>query len=433
MSASEEPSTLSDLTNSGLFGRARDVIPGGVDSPVRAFGSVGGDPYFVARAEGAYVWDVEGRRYTDFVQSYGAVILGHSHPVVVEAVQQAAARGTSYGAPTEGEVLLAEAIVERVPSVDKVRLVNSGTESTMTALRIARGFTGRDRVVKFAGCYHGHGDALLAGSGSGVATLGLPGSAGVPESAVAETLVVPYNVVPDIGDDVAAVIVEPIAANMGLIPPVDGFLEGLRAACDAAGALLIFDEVITGFRVGADGAQGLLGVTPDLSCFGKVIGGGLPLAAVGGRADVMGVLAPDGPVYQAGTLSGNPLATAAGLAVLGQLDDGAFTMLAGRAEMLGGWLRDVIEEAGLPVRVPVVGPLLGLYFGEDPPSDYDGAKQTDEKLYAAYFHALLDRGVAIAPGAYEVMFPGLAHTKDELERVADLASAAAREVAAARG
>jgi glutamate-1-semialdehyde 2,1-aminomutase len=423
---------VSDLTNSGLFGRAREVIPGGVDSPVRAFGSVGGEPYFVARAEGAYVWDVEGRRYTDFVQSYGAVILGHSHPVVVEAVQQAAARGTSYGAPTEGEVLLAEAIVERVPSVDRVRLVNSGTEATMTALRIARGFTGRDRVVKFAGCYHGHGDALLAGSGSGVATLGLPGSAGVPESAVAETLVVPYNVVPELGDDVAAVIVEPIAANMGLVPPADGFLEGLRAACDAAGALLIFDEVISGFRVGPGGAQGLLGVTPDLSCFGKVIGGGLPLAAVGGRADVMAVLAPDGPVYQAGTLSGNPLATAAGLAVLGQLDEGAYTMLAGRAEMLGGWLRDVIEEAGLPVQVPVVGPLLGLYFGEEAPSDYDGAKQTDEKLYAAWFHALLDRGVAIAPGAYEVLFPGLAHTKDELERVADLASAAAREVAAAR-
>ena len=423
---------MTDPTNHGLFDRARAVIPGGVDSPVRAFGSVGGEPYFVARADGAHVWDVEGRRYTDFVQSYGAVILGHSHPVVVEAVQKAAARGTSYGAPTEGEVLLAEAIVERVPSVDKVRLVNSGTEATMTALRIARGFTGRDRVVKFAGCYHGHGDALLAGSGSGVATLGLPGSAGVPESAVAETLVVPYNVVPELGDDVACVIVEPVAANMGLVPPVDGFLEGLRAACDAAGALLVFDEVITGFRLGHDGAQGRLGVTPDLSCFGKVIGGGLPLAAVGGRADVMAVLAPDGPVYQAGTLSGNPLATAAGLAVLGELDDGAYTMLAGRAEMLGGWLRDVIDEAGLPIRVPVVGPLLGLFFGTDEATDYDGAKGTDEALYAAYFHALLDRGIAIAPGAYEILFPGLAHTKDELERVADLASAAAREVADAR-
>jgi glutamate-1-semialdehyde 2,1-aminomutase len=418
------------VSASELFARARAVIPGGVDSPVRAFGAVGGEPYFVARAEGAYVWDTEGRRYTDFVQSYGAIILGHAHPAVVAAVQAAAERGTSYGAPTEGEVRLAEAIVERVPSVDQVRLVNSGTEATMTAIRVARGFTGRDRVVKFAGNYHGHGDALLAGAGSGVATLGLPGSAGVPESAVAETMVVPYNVVPEVGDDVACVIVEPVAANMGLVPPVDGFLEGLRAACDAAGALLVFDEVITGFRLGSGGAQEALGVRPDLSTFGKVIGGGLPLAALGGRDEVMSALAPEGPVYQAGTLSGNPLATAAGLAVLDLLDDAAYTMLAGRAEMLGGWLRDVIAEAGLPIRVPVVGPLLGLHLADEDPVDYDGARRTDEKLYAALFHALLDRGVAVAPGAYEVMFPGLAHTKDELERVADLTSAAAMEVAA---
>lgn len=420
---------MTSPTNHDWFERARAVIPGGVDSPVRGFGSVGGEPYFVARAEGPYVWDVEGRRYTDFVQSYGAVILGHAHPAVVTAVREAAARGTSYGAPTEGEVRLAEAIVERVPSVDRVRLVNSGTEATMTAIRVARGFTGRDRVIKFAGNYHGHGDALLAGSGSGVATLGLPGSAGVPSSAVAETMVVPYNVVPEVGDDVACVIVEPVAANMGLVPPVPGFLEGLRAACAAAGALLVFDEVITGFRLGPGGAQEALGVRPDLSTFGKVIGGGLPLAAVGGRAEVMAVLAPEGPVYQAGTLSGNPLATAAGLAVLELLDDGAHRMLEGRAAMLGGWLADVMGEAGLPVRVPVVGPLLGLYVGDEYPVDYDGARRTDEKVYAALFHALLDRGVAIAPGAYEVLFPGLAHTKDELERVADLASAAAREVA----
>jgi glutamate-1-semialdehyde 2,1-aminomutase len=421
---------VSKRGNRDLFVRARSVIPGGVDSPVRGFGAVGGEPYFVARAEGPYVWDVDGRRYSDFVQSYGAIILGHAHPAVVAAVQRAAGRGTSYGAPTEGEVRLAEAIVDRVPSVERVRLVNSGTEATMTALRVARGFTGRDRVIKFAGNYHGHGDALLAGSGSGVATLGLPGSAGVPASAVAETMVVPYNVVPEIDTDVACVIVEPVAANMGLIPPVEGFLEGLRASCDAAGALLVFDEVITGFRLGPGGAQEHFGVRPDLSTFGKVIGGGLPLAALGGRAEVMAVLAPEGPVYQAGTLSGNPLATAAGLAVLGELDDGAYRMLAGRAEMLGGWLADVVAEAGLPIRVPVVGPLLGLYAGDEEPFDYDGARRTDEKLYAAFFHALLDRGVALAPGAYEVLFPGLAHTKDELERVADLASAAAREVAA---
>ena len=405
------------------------MIPGGVNSPVRAFRSVGGTPYFVARAEGAYVWDVEGRRYTDFVQSYGAIIAGHAHPAIVQAVRRAAADGTSYGAPTVREVLLAEAIVERVPSCAMVRLVSSGTEATMTAIRLARGHTGRPKVVKFAGNYHGHGDALLAESGSGVATLGLPGSAGVPESAVAETLVVPYNVVPEVGSDVAAVIVEPVAANMGLVCPVDGFLEGLRAECDEAGALLIFDEVITGFRVARGGAQSVLGVTPDLSCFGKVIGGGLPIGAVGGRADVMSSLAPLGPVYQAGTLSGNPLATAAGLAALDLLDDGAYRMVCGRAEMFAGWLRDVFADAGLRVRVPVFGSLLGLHFGAHLPTDYATAKGTDEAAYAAFFHAMLDRGVALAPGAYEVLFPGLAHSKDELERVTDLASAAARAVA----
>lgn len=418
-----------DLTNAGLFERAQRVIPGGVNSPVRAFRSVGGSPYFVARAEGPYVWDVEGKRYTDFVQSYGAIIAGHAHPVIVEAVREAAGEGTSYGAPTEREVLLAEAICERVPSCEMVRLVSSGTEATMTAIRLARGHTGRPTIVKFAGCYHGHGDALLAESGSGVATLGLPGSAGVPESAVAETLVVPYNVVPELGDDVAAVIVEPVAANMGLVPPAAGFLEGLRKACDDAGALLIFDEVITGFRVDRGGAQALVGVTPDLSCFGKVIGGGLPIGALGGRADVMSSLAPLGPVYQAGTLSGNPLATAAGLAALSLLDDAAYRMLCGRAEMFGQWLVQVFEDASLPAQVPVFGSLLGLYFGDSTPTDYAGAKGTDEALYARFFHACLERGVAFAPGAYEVLFPGLAHSKDELERVSDLVAAAAREVA----
>lgn len=418
-----------DLTNAGLFERAQRVIPGGVNSPVRAFRSVGGSPYFVARAEGPYVWDVEGKRYTDFVQSYGAIIAGHAHPVIVEAVREAAGEGTSYGAPTEREVLLAEAICERVPSCEMVRLVSSGTEATMTAIRLARGHTGRPTIVKFAGCYHGHGDALLAESGSGVATLGLPGSAGVPESAVAETLVVPYNVVPELGDDVAAVIVEPVAANMGLVPPAAGFLEGLRKACDDAGALLIFDEVITGFRVDRGGAQALVGVTPDLSCFGKVIGGGLPIGALGGRADVMSSLAPLGPVYQAGTLSGNPLATAAGLAALSLLDDAAYRMLCGRAEMFGQWLVQVFEDASLPAQVPVFGSLLGLYFGDSTPTDYAGAKGTDEALYATFFHACLERGVAFAPGAYEVLFPGLAHSKDELERVSDLVAAAAREVA----
>ncbi|MGH9276792.1 MAG: glutamate-1-semialdehyde 2,1-aminomutase [Acidimicrobiales bacterium] len=428
------------MTNEELFQRARQVIPGGVSSPVRAFSKVGGTPYFVARAQGPYVWDVEGRRYTDYVQSWGASILGHAHPAVVEAVQRAAADGTSYGAPTEREVRLAEAIRERVPSCPKVRLVSSGTEAAMTAVRVARGFTGRDRIVIFAGCYHGHSDALLAAGGSGLATLGLPGSEGVPKAAVADTLVVPYNVVPDLGDDVAAVLVEPVAANMGLVAPAAGFLDGLRAACDRSGALLVFDEVITGFRLGPGGAQGRFGITPDLSIFGKVIGGGLPLAAVGGRADVMDVLAPVGPVYQAGTLSGNPLATAAGLAVLDLLDDAAYAQLDGRAAQLAGWLSDVITEAGLEVSVPVVGPLMGLFFAPAPPVDYDTAKQAaglrgpnavESRRYGAFFHALLDRGVALPPSPFEALFPSLAHTKDELERTADLAAAAAHEAARA--
>jgi glutamate-1-semialdehyde 2,1-aminomutase len=417
-------------SNAAWFERAQTVIPGGVNSPVRAFRSVGGIPYFVDRAEGGYVWDVEGKRYTDFVQSYGAIILGHAHPKVVEAVRKAAGDGTSYGAPTAREVLLAEAICERVPSCERVRMVNSGTEATMTVLRVARGYTGRNKVVKFAGNYHGHGDALLAAGGSGVATLGLSGSAGVPDLAVAQTIVAPYNQVPHLDDDVACVIVEPVAANMGLVPPAPGFLEGLRRACDDAGALLVFDEVITGFRLGPGGAQAHYGVTPDLSCFGKVIGGGLPVGAFGGRAEIMDVLAPIGPVYQAGTLSGNPLATAAGLAVLAELDEGAYMMLEGRAAQLAAWLSDVIGEAGLPITVPCVGPLLGLHFASEPAVDYDGAKRTDEKIYAAFFHAMLDRGVAFAPGPYEIAFPSLAHSKDELERVADLASAAAQEVAA---
>ncbi|HVM01276.1 MAG TPA: glutamate-1-semialdehyde 2,1-aminomutase [Acidimicrobiales bacterium] len=415
--------------NEALYKRACEVIPGGVSSPVRSFRSVGGTPYFVARAQGAHVWDVEGRRYLDYVQSYGASILGHAHPAVVEAVRRAAGDGTSYGAPTEREVLLAEAIRGRVPGCDLVRLVSSGTEAAMAAVRVARGFTGRDRVVAFAGCYHGHGDALLASGGSGVATLGLPASAGVPAGAVADTVVVPYNAVPEVGDDVACVIVEPVAANMGLVPPRPGFLEGLRAACDRAGALLVFDEVITGFRLGPGGAQERLGVRPDLSVFGKVIGGGLPLAAFGGRREVMEVLAPLGPVYQAGTLSGNPLATAAGLAVLGLLDAAAYAMLAGRAAELGRGLAGAIAEAGLPVQVPVVGPLVGLFFADAPVTDYDGARAAGANgLYARFFRALLDRGVALAPGPYEVMFPSLAHTQADLERTVDQARAAVADL-----
>jgi glutamate-1-semialdehyde 2,1-aminomutase len=404
-------------TNHELFARAERVIPGGVNSPVRAFRAVGGTPYFVDRAEGAHVWDVEGRRYVDLVQSYGAIIAGHAHPAIVEAVQRAAAGGTSYGAPTEGELRLAEEICARVPSCEMVRLVSSGTEATMSAIRVARGFTGRPKVVKFAGNYHGHGDLLLAEAGSGLAALGLPGSAGVTEAAVRDTVVVPYNRVPPLDERTACVIVEPIAANMGLVPPEPEFLAGLRAECDRIGALLVFDEVITGFRVAAGGAQELFGVAPDLTTMGKVIGGGLNIGAYGGRADVMGAIAPLGPVYQAGTLSGNPLATAAGLAVLELLDAAAYEALRHAAEALAGAFRTAFGAAGVAAHVPVASTLVGLYLGARTPTDYDGARSTDEAGYAKLFHSLLDRGVALAPGAYEVMFPGLAHTDPVIDEV----------------
>jgi glutamate-1-semialdehyde 2,1-aminomutase len=397
---------------------------------VRAFGSVGGEPYFVASAAGAYVTDVDGRTYLDYVQSWGASILGHAHPTVIEAVRAAAGRGTSYGAPTEGEVLLAEQITASVPGCEMVRLVSSGTEAAMTAVRLARGATGRPRLVKFAGCYHGHSDALLAAGGSGVATLGLAGSDGVPAGAVGDTLVVPYNTLRELDDSVACVIVEPAAANMGLVAPAPGFLEGLRASCDAAGALLVFDEVITGFRLGRDGASGRYGVTPDLWCFGKVIGGGLPLAALGGRRDLMEHLAPLGPVYQAGTLSGNPLATAAGLAVLAELDESAYAILGERAARLAAGLTSAIGAAGLAVQVPCVEPLIGVFFSREPVTDYDGARAAaGGGVYARWFRAMLRRGIAFAPSAYEVAFPSLAHGEIEIERTVEAAGEAAAEVA----
>jgi glutamate-1-semialdehyde 2,1-aminomutase len=418
-------------TNGSLFERACRVIPGGVNSPVRAFRSVGGTPYFVARGQGAYVWDVEGGRYIDYVQSYGASILGHAHPKVIEAVRQAAGEGTTFGAPTEREVLLAEEICARVPGCEQVRLVSSGTEAAMAAVRLARGATGRDLAVVFSGGYHGHADALLAGGGSGVATLGLPASAGVPKGAVAETLVVPYNTVPQLGEEVACVIVEPVAANMGLVPPRPGFLEALRDECARTGAVLIFDEVITGFRLSRGGASALFRVVPDLWCFGKVIGGGLPLAAFGGRRDLMEQLAPTGPVYQAGTLSGNPVATAAGLAVLSLLDDGSYRELAAYAGRLGAGLAGAAREAGLALQVPVAGPLVGFFFTASPVQDYEGARASAATgRYAPVMRGMLAAGVALAPGPYEVMFPSLAHGEADLERTLEVFAEVARSITA---
>jgi glutamate-1-semialdehyde 2,1-aminomutase len=413
-------------SNANLFARSCAVIPGGVNSSIRAFKAVGGTPYVVERAEGPYVFDVEGNRYIDLVQSYGAVILGHAHPAVTAAVSAAAANGTSYGAPTPGEVLLAEAISSRVPSCERVRLMNSGTEATSTAVRLARGFTGRDRIVIFHGNFHGATDALLAAGGSGVATLGLPGTAGVPASAVANTMVVPYNVVPELDEQVAAVFVEPVAANMGVVPPVPGFLEGLRAECDRVGALLVFDEVISGFRLGPAGAQGQFGVRPDLTTFGKVIGGGLPIGAVGGRRDIMETLSPLGKVFHAGTLAGNPLATAAGRAALGELTDDAYALLRARAARLSAVLTAACAAAALPASFPLVGTLVGMYFGEGAaPTNFDEAKTTDERMYARFFHAMLAEGVALAPGAYEALFVGLAHTDDVIDAIGEAATRAA--------
>jgi glutamate-1-semialdehyde 2,1-aminomutase len=424
-------------SNAEVFERSTRAIPGGVNSSIRAFKAVGGSPYVVARAEGPFVYDVEGRELIDLVQSYGAVILGHAHPAVTAAISTAAAGGTSYGAPTPREMKLAESIRERVPSCERVRLMNSGTEATSTAVRLARGVTGRDRIVIFHGNFHGATDALLAAGGSGVATLGLPGTAGVPASAVANTLVVPYNRVPELDERVAAVFVEPVAANMGVVAPVPGFLEGLRAECDRVGALLVFDEVITGFRLGAGGAQGVYGVRPDLTTFGKVIGGGLPIGAVGGRRDLMEHLSPLGKVFHAGTLAGNPLATAAGLAALGELNDDVYAELRHRAARLSVALTRACRAAELPAHFPVVGTLVGMYFGEglagtgrDVPVDFADATTTDEQLYARFFHAMLGEGVALAPGAYEALFVGLGHTDSVLDRIEEAAGRAA--LAAAR-
>lgn len=406
------------------------MIPGGVNSPVRSFASVGGTPYCVARGQGAYIWDVEGNSYLDYVQSYGASILGHAHPDVTAAISRAAGAGATFGAPTPGEVELAEMICGRVTGCDMVRLTSSGTEAAMSAVRVARGFTGRNRIVKFAGCYHGHSDGLLAAGGTGAATLGLPDGAGIPQTMVAQTMVVPYNQVPQLDHDVAGVIVEPVAANMGLVAPSAGFLEGLRRACDEVGALLIFDEVITGFRLSYGGASEQLGIRPDLWCFGKVIGGGLPVGAFGGRAEVMEVLAPSGPVYQAGTLSGNPVATAAGIEVLRHLGPRAYQELNDLAGALSGGITEALDAIGVEGRACAVGPLVGLFFGPGPVTNYDEARRAGGNgAYQVFFHSMLDQGIAIPPGPYEAWFPSLSHSSTDITRTVEAVRVALGAVA----
>jgi glutamate-1-semialdehyde 2,1-aminomutase len=420
--------TRVQATASGLFRRASAVIPGGVNSPVRAWGAVGGgDPFFAVRGEGPYLWDAEGNRYVDWVLSWGPLVFGHADPEVVEAVQEAAADGTTFGAPTEREVALAEEIVDAVPSVEKVRLVSSGTEAAMSALRLARGVTGRDRILKFSGCYHGHADALLAAAGSGIATLGIPFSPGVPAGAAADTVVCGFNdpdgvagAVERYGDELAAIVVEPVAGNMGVVPSEAGFLEGLRALCDASGVLLVFDEVITGFRLARGGAQELCGVTPDLTVLGKIAGGGLPLAAFGGRADLMDELAPVGPVYQAGTLSGNPLATAAALVVLQRLRDPA---VYARLEETGAGLEAGLRAAAgdSPVCLQRVGALLTLFFHDGPVRSFEDAAASDTERYGAWFRHLLARGVYVAPSQFEALFVSTAHGEAEIDATVEAA------------
>ena len=417
-----------------LFERAKGVIPGGVSSPVRAFKAVGGSPLFVARAEGARFWDADGRAFVDYVGSWGPMILGHAHPAVIAAVREAALRGTSYGAPCALEVELAERVVRHLPSVEKVRFVSSGTEATMSALRVARGFTGRRKILKFDGCYHGHADSLLVAAGSGVATLGIPGSPGVPEGTVADTLVVPFNdvaaveaVVSAHGGDLAAVIVEPVCGNMGTVAPRSGYLEALREITERNGTVLVFDEVMTGFRLALGGAQQLYGITPDLTCLGKILGGGLPAAAYGGRKDIMATVAPEGPVYQAGTLSGNPLAMAAGAALLDLLAmPGTYEALEARSARLEEGLRRAARRAGATVTVNRVGSMITVFFCAGPVTDYATAKASDRERFARFFHAMLDRGVYLPPAQFEAAFVSLAHGEAEIDATVAAAAEAFR-------
>ena len=409
-------------SNHDLFQRARKLMPGGVNSPVRAFKSVGGEPFFTERADGAYLWDVEGKRYIDYVGSWGPMVVGHNHPKVRAAVENAARAGLSFGTPCPAEVTMAETITRLVPSLEMVRMVNSGTEATMAAIRVARGHTGREKIVKFEGCYHGHGDAFLVKAGSGALTFGVPTSPGVPKALADLTLTLPYNdldaarkLFANVGDEIAGLIIEPVAGNMNCILPRAGYLQGLRELCSRHGTVLIFDEVMTGFRVALGGAQQLYGITPDLSTFGKVIGGGMPVGAYGGRREIMEKVAPSGPIYQAGTLSGNPVAMAAGLAMLELIQaPGFYAELERKTHLLADGLRAVAADAGVPFSTNAVCGMFGLFFTSEKVETYTQATACDVAAFNRFFHAMLERGVYLAPSAFEAGFMSLAHSEQDI-------------------